>query len=91
MQTPYYWPSQVPTMDSIDYAVYLAKRTLRNKQKHALDDYEIEAFNELRKNMSQKWDFITMQADEQVRLIHFLKFQYYFQSIRELIYVCPLR
>jgi len=66
LQTPYYWPSQVPTMDSIDYAVYLAKRSLRNKQKHALEDYEVEAFNEMRKILSQKWDFITMQADEQV-------------------------
>jgi regulator of G-protein signaling len=66
LQTPYYWPSQLPSMDTVDYAIYLAKRTLRNKQKHGLDDYEVEAFNDLRKNLNQKWDFISMQADEQV-------------------------
>jgi len=53
-------------MDSVDYAIYLSKRQLRNKQKHGLDDYEVEAYNELRKNLNQKWDFISMQADEQV-------------------------
>ena len=72
-KTPYYWPSQVPCLDSVDYAIYLAKRTLRNKQKHGLDEHEIDAFNQLRKNLSQKWDFISMQADEQVHLIlHFV-------------------
>lgn len=25
----------------MEYAIYLAKRTLRNKQRHALEDYEI--------------------------------------------------
>ncbi len=55
-------------MDSVDYAIYLAKRTLRNKQKHGLDDYEVEALNTLRKTLMQKWDFISMQADEQVRI-----------------------
>ncbi|CAG7817424.1 unnamed protein product [Allacma fusca] len=67
-QTPYYWPSQVPCLDSVDYAIYLAKRTLRNKQKHGLEDYELEALNHLRKSLTQKWDFISMQADEQVRI-----------------------
>ena len=67
LQTPYYWPSQVPCLDSVDYAIYLAKRTLRNKQKHGLEDYELEALNQLRKTLTQKWDFISMQADEQVR------------------------
>lgn len=67
-QTPYYWPSQYPLMDSVDYAIYLAKRSLRNKQKHGLDDYELEALGQLKKNLNQKWDFISMQADEQVRI-----------------------
>ncbi|XP_023289859.1 regulator of G-protein signaling 7 [Orussus abietinus] len=67
-QTPYYWPWQHRTPDNVEYAIYLAKRTLRNKQRHALEDYEIEALNSLRKNLQNKWDIIQLQAEEQVRL-----------------------
>lgn len=67
-QTPYYWPSQNHSADSTDYAIYLTKRLSRNKQKHGLEDYELEAYNKLKKTLSHKWDFITMQADEQVKL-----------------------
>ncbi|KAJ0180645.1 hypothetical protein K1T71_004049 [Dendrolimus kikuchii] len=79
-QSPYYWPWQAPRVagggssaptlgpDNVEYAIYLVKRTLRNKQRHALEEYEQEALANLRKNLSAKWDFITMQAEEQVRL-----------------------
>ncbi|KAG6452727.1 hypothetical protein O3G_MSEX007743 [Manduca sexta] len=79
-QSPYYWPWQAPRVagsgsgaptlgpDNVEYAIYLVKRTLRNKQRHGLDEYEQEALANLRKNLSAKWDFITMQAEEQVRL-----------------------
>lgn len=67
-QTPYYWPSQNHSADTTDYAIYLTKRLSRNKQKHGLEDYELEAYNKLKKALSHKWDFITMQADEQVKL-----------------------
>ncbi|KAK4303457.1 hypothetical protein Pmani_024528 [Petrolisthes manimaculis] len=67
-QTPYYWPSQTHSDDSTDYAIYLTKRLSRNKQKHALEDYEIEAYNRLKKALAHKWDFVTMQAEEQVKL-----------------------
>ncbi|XP_076182810.1 uncharacterized protein LOC143154758 isoform X2 [Ptiloglossa arizonensis] len=67
-QTPYYWPWQHRTPDNVEYAIYLAKRTLRNKQRHALEDYEIEALNSLRRNLQNKWDIIQLQAEEQVRL-----------------------
>ncbi|XP_019883124.1 uncharacterized protein LOC105251353 isoform X7 [Camponotus floridanus] len=67
-QTPYYWPWQHRTPDNVEYAIYLAKRTLKNKQRHALEDYEIEALNSLRKNLQNKWDIIQLQAEEQVRL-----------------------
>lgn len=66
LQTPYYWPWQHRTPDNIEYAIYLAKRTLRNKQRHGLEEYEVEALNNLRKNLQNKWDFITLQAEEQV-------------------------
>ncbi|XP_047115319.1 regulator of G-protein signaling 11, partial [Schistocerca piceifrons] len=67
-QTPYYWPWQHRMPDNVEYAIYLAKRTLRNKQRHGLEDYELDALTSLRKNLQNKWDFITMQAEEQVRL-----------------------
>ncbi|KAH8399687.1 hypothetical protein KR222_011346 [Zaprionus bogoriensis] len=67
-QTPYYWPCQHKAPDNVEYAIYLAKRSLRNKQRHALEDYEAEALTSLHKNLKGKWDFISMQAEEQVRL-----------------------
>lgn len=67
-QTPYYWPWQHKPPDNLEYAIYLAKRSLRNKQRHALEEYETEALASLHKSLKGKWDFITMQAEEQVRL-----------------------
>ncbi|XP_025261845.1 uncharacterized protein LOC105251353 isoform X5 [Camponotus floridanus] len=67
-QTPYYWPWQHRTPDNVEYAIYLAKRTLKNKQRHALEDYEIEALNSLRKNLQNKWDIIQLQAEEQIQV-----------------------
>ncbi|XP_067213306.1 uncharacterized protein [Linepithema humile] len=67
-QTPYYWPWQHRTPDNVEYAIYLAKRTLKNKQRHALEDYEVEAFNSLRKNLQNKWDIIQLQAEEQAQV-----------------------
>lgn len=72
-QSPYYWPWQNRPPDQVEYAIYLAKRTLRNKQRHGLEDYELEALGNLRKNLANKWDFITMQAEEQVKLAKVLK------------------
>ncbi|KAL3270194.1 hypothetical protein HHI36_009250 [Cryptolaemus montrouzieri] len=72
-QSPYYWPWQNRPPDNVEYAIYLAKRTLRNKQRHGLEDYELEALSNLKKNLANKWDFITMQAEEQVKLAKCLK------------------
>ncbi|XP_064609323.1 regulator of G-protein signaling 7-like [Liolophura sinensis] len=67
-QSPCYWPSHNPDPDNVDYAIYLAKRTMRNKQKHGLEEYEQASFNKLQKMLCDKWEFIFMQAEEQVRL-----------------------
>ncbi|XP_043505156.1 uncharacterized protein LOC122526068 isoform X3 [Polistes fuscatus] len=67
-QSPYYWPWQHRNPDNVEYAIYLAKRTLRNKQRHALEDYETEALNSLRKNLQNKWDIIQLQAEEQAQV-----------------------
>lgn len=67
-QTPYYWPCQHKPPDNIDYAIYLVKRSLRNKQRHGLEDYEMEALASLHRNLKGKWEIILMQAEEQIRL-----------------------
>ncbi|KAM7349593.1 uncharacterized protein ACRADG_008463 isoform 2-T2 [Cochliomyia hominivorax] len=67
-QTPYYWPWQHKAPDNVEYAIYLVKRSLRNKQRHALEDYEVDALTSLHKNLKGKWEIISMQAEEQVRL-----------------------
>ncbi|KAK3091355.1 hypothetical protein FSP39_019219 [Pinctada imbricata] len=69
-QTPYYWPYKTDgTADSIKYAIYLQKRSLRNKQKHGLEDYELEAYDKLMKVFCDKKEFIEIQAREQVHEI----------------------
>ncbi|CAG9761083.1 unnamed protein product [Ceutorhynchus assimilis] len=66
-QSPYYWPWRNKPPDNVDYAIYLTKRSLRNKQRHGLEEYELEAFTNLKRNLSNKWDIITAQAEEQVK------------------------
>lgn len=66
-QTPYFWPSRYQP-DNTDYAIYLVKRSLRNKQKYALEEYEQEALQRLKKLLFHKWEFICMQAEEQASL-----------------------
>ncbi|XP_078318755.1 regulator of G-protein signaling 7-like isoform X5 [Crassostrea virginica] len=66
-QAPYFWPFRKDgTADSIKYAIYLQKRSLRNKQKHGLEPYEQEAFDKLLKVFADKKEFIEKQAREQV-------------------------
>jgi len=71
-QSPYYWPSQHHTPDNIEYAIYLYKRAQRNKKIHGLEpglpDYENDALNNLKKILINKWDFVTMQAEEQLKV-----------------------
>jgi len=66
-QTPHFWPSQNHNPANTEYIIYLYKRSLRNKQKHGLEEYELEALNKLKKQLAHKWEFIVMQAEEQVR------------------------
>ena len=39
-QTPYFWPSNCWEPENTDYAVYLCKRTMLNKTRLELADYE---------------------------------------------------
>ena len=50
-------------------AVYLCKRTMQNKQRLELADYEAENLARLQKTFSRKWEFIFMQAEAQAKLV----------------------
>lgn len=64
-QTPYFWPSNCWEPENTDYAVYLCKRTMQNKTRLELADYEAENLARLQKMFSRKWEFIFMQVIKQ--------------------------
>ena len=51
-------------------AVYLCKRTMQNKQRLELADYEAENLARLQKMFSRKWEFIFMQAEAQAKYVN---------------------
>ncbi|XP_013383329.1 regulator of G-protein signaling 7 [Lingula anatina] len=67
-QTPCFWPSRSGEPENTDYAVYLCKRTMQNKQRLELADYEAENLARLQKMFSRKWEFIYMQAEAQIKV-----------------------
>ncbi|XP_031556212.1 regulator of G-protein signaling 7-like [Actinia tenebrosa] len=67
-QTPYFWLSNNWEPENIDYAVYLCKRTMQNKSRLELDDYEAENLAKLQRTLSRKWEFIFMQAEAQAKV-----------------------
>jgi regulator of G-protein signaling len=67
-QTPYFWPSNHSEADNTDYAVYLCKRTMQNKTRLELADYEAENLARLQKLFARKWEFIYMQAEAQIKV-----------------------
>lgn len=67
-QTPYFWPSSCWEPENTDYAVYLCKRTMQNKTRLELADYEAENLARLQKMFSRKWEFIFMQAEAQSKV-----------------------
>ncbi|XP_058286489.1 regulator of G-protein signaling 7 [Hylobates moloch] len=46
-QTPYFWPSNCWEPENTDYAVYLCKRTMQNKARLELADYEAVSTKDL--------------------------------------------
>ena len=52
----------------IGYTIFRNRSQQRKKDKHALEDYEIEAYNNLKKILANRWDFVTMQSEEQLRV-----------------------
>ncbi|CAG9120277.1 unnamed protein product [Plutella xylostella] len=67
-QTPYFWPSNQWEPENTDYAVYLCKRTMQNKARLELADYEAESLARLQKMFTRKWEFIFMQAEAQSKV-----------------------
>lgn len=61
-QTPCLWPSKSSEPENSDYAVYLCKRTMQNKQRLELSDYEAENLARLQRLFSHKWEFIYLQV-----------------------------
>ncbi|XP_041960292.1 regulator of G-protein signaling 11 isoform X3 [Alosa sapidissima] len=64
-QTPYYWISSRWPASELDYAIYLAKKNIRKQGQ--LIEYEKENYNMLHKRINHTWDFVVMQAREQLR------------------------
>ncbi|XP_072916668.1 regulator of G-protein signaling 11 [Hemitrygon akajei] len=64
-QTPYYWTSHKWPATELDYAIFLAKKNI--KKQGDLADYEKDNYNRLHTRINHTWDFVVMQAREQLR------------------------
>ncbi|XP_030220260.1 regulator of G-protein signaling 11 [Gadus morhua] len=64
-QTPYFWISTRWPATELDYAIYLAKKNIRKQGE--LMEYEKESYSQLHKRINHTWDFVVMQAREQLR------------------------
>uniref|UniRef100_A0A3P9KP01 Regulator of G protein signaling 11 n=1 Tax=Oryzias latipes TaxID=8090 RepID=A0A3P9KP01_ORYLA len=64
-QTPYFWTTTRWPASELDYAIYLAKKNIRKQGE--LMEYEKERYSLLHKKINHTWDFVVMQAREQLR------------------------
>uniref|UniRef100_A0A8C6WQ53 Regulator of G protein signaling 11 n=1 Tax=Neogobius melanostomus TaxID=47308 RepID=A0A8C6WQ53_9GOBI len=64
-QTPYFWTSTRWPVSELDYAIFLAKKNIRKQGE--LMEYEKERYSVLHKRINHTWDFVVMQAREQLR------------------------
>ncbi|XP_026539118.1 regulator of G-protein signaling 11 [Notechis scutatus] len=64
-QTPYFWMSTQWLATDLDYAIYLAKKNIRKQGE--LWALEKEDYKQLCKRINHIWDFVVMQAREQLR------------------------
>ncbi|XP_051943606.1 regulator of G-protein signaling 11 isoform X2 [Hippocampus zosterae] len=64
-QTPYFWTNTRWPPSELDYAIYLAKKNIRKQGE--LMEYEKERYSVLHKRINHTWDFVVMQAREQLR------------------------
>jgi len=66
-QTPEYWPSKGWEPDNTEYAVYLCKRTMQNKARLELADYEAENLARLQRTFSKSWEAIYARAEQEAK------------------------
>lgn len=66
-QAHHYWPSQGWDPSSTDYAVYLCKRTMQNKARLELADYEAESLAKLQKSYAKDWESIFNRAEREAK------------------------
>ncbi|CAH8545671.1 unnamed protein product [Schistosoma rodhaini] len=67
-QTPFLYPSRCMEADTADYAVYLCKRTMQNKQRLELAGFEAERLASLQNIYCHKWEFIYIQAEAEAKV-----------------------
>uniref|UniRef100_A0A8C5G502 Regulator of G-protein signaling 7 n=1 Tax=Gouania willdenowi TaxID=441366 RepID=A0A8C5G502_GOUWI len=61
-------PRHCQTLCLSHSAVYLCKRTMQNKARLELADYEAESLARLQRAFARKWEFIFMQAEAQAKV-----------------------
>lgn len=62
-----YWPSNGWEPENTDYAVYLCKRTMQNKARLELADYEAENLARLQRTFSKNWEQIFTRAESDAK------------------------
>ncbi|KAA0183867.1 Regulator of G-protein signaling 7 [Fasciolopsis buskii] len=67
-QTPFLYPSRCMEADTVDYAVYLCKRTMQNKQRLELAGFEAERLASLQTLYCHKWEFVYIQAEAEAKV-----------------------
>nr|AUG68965.1 regulator of G-protein signaling 11 [Mordacia mordax] len=66
-QTPYFWPDRHLEASDMDYAVHLVKKNILSNGQ--LAEYEKMRYHQLFKSQHCKWDFVIIQAQEQIRTV----------------------
>ncbi|KAG5446666.1 Regulator of G-protein signaling 7 [Clonorchis sinensis] len=67
-QTPFLYPSRCMEADTVDYAVYLCKRTMQNKQRLELTGFEAERLASLQNLYCHRWEFVYIQAEAEAKV-----------------------
>jgi len=67
-QNQYLWPSAHNEITQLNYAVYLCKRMISNKNRSQLDEWELETFTKLQNNLRSRWDLIVMEAEAKYKV-----------------------
>jgi len=66
-QAPRHWPSKGWDPENTEYAIYLCKRTMQNKARLELADYEAENLARLQRTFSKNWEYIFARAEQEAK------------------------